>query len=422
MIARRFQAVAWYAVALVVGAAGCGGGGRSGEGALVHRSNVVDVYASLPLHGSSATRSRALLRAMRLALAQTGGRAGRFAVNFQALDDSTAAAGGYDATQTANNARKAAMDPRAVLYLGELSSQASEISIPITNQAGLAQVSPTSTYVGLTTHEAGSARNEPQRYFPTGRRTFLRIIPRDSVQAAADLLAVKQAGCTRLAVASDKTRNGRGLAQLLEVEKGLYGVTLVSNSAAQAGGAPLRTYATGLRALRADCFIFAGGLSVPAAQVTRQIHAALPRARIFGTDGICSSSWTDSRSGGVPAAIDPLIKCTLPILKLSAYPGGRSFAAAFRARYGVAVPDPYAIFGYDSMALGLSTIARLGPRGADKAAVVEQLFATSDRRSVLGTYGFDRSGDTTLRAYGLYRVGRRGAPVFFKALVVGRVR
>ncbi len=38
------------------------------------------------------------------------------------------------------------------------------------------------------------------------------------------------------------------------------------------------------------------------------------------------------------------------------------------------------------------------------------------RSSVLGTYGFDRNGDTTLRSYGLYRVGPNGDPLFFKTL------
>jgi hypothetical protein len=44
------------------------------------------------------------------------------------------------------------------------------------------------------------------------------------------------------------------------------------------------------------------------------------------------------------------------------------------------------------------------------------LFSTTDRRSVLGTYGFDRDGDTTLRSYGLYRVGRSGNPVFVRTI------
>jgi hypothetical protein len=35
---------------------------------------------------------------------------------------------------------------------------------------------------------------------------------------------------------------------------------------------------------------------------------------------------------------------------------------------------------------------------------------------VLGTYGFDKNGDTTLKSYGLYKVGSTGDPVFVKTI------
>jgi branched-chain amino acid transport system substrate-binding protein len=100
---------------------------------------------------------------------------------------------------------------------------------------------------------------------------------------------------------------------------------------------------------------------------------------------------------------------------LSAYPGGAAFAAAYRAEYGVASPDPYAIYGYEAMKLGLDTIGGLGANGNSRAAILHALFATTNRRSALGTYSFDQNGDTTLRTYGLYKVaGRHGSPVFVR--------
>ena len=94
--------------------------------------------------------------------------------------------------------------------MGEFNSGASEVSIPILNEAGIPQVSPANTYVGLTTNLPGSAPGEPQKYYPTGTRTYLRIVPIDSIQAAADLMAMKQAGCTKVAVANDKEAYGTG--------------------------------------------------------------------------------------------------------------------------------------------------------------------------------------------------------------------
>jgi ABC-type branched-subunit amino acid transport system substrate-binding protein len=73
------------------------------------------------------------------------------------------------------------------------------------------------------------------------------------------------------------------------------------------------------------------------------------------------------------------------------------------------------------MKLGLDTIKSLGPKGNDKAAVLKALFAIKNRPSVLGNYGFDKNGDTTLKSYGLYKVGSDGNPVFLKTLTPTKV-
>ncbi|MGA2928871.1 MAG: branched-chain amino acid ABC transporter substrate-binding protein [Solirubrobacteraceae bacterium] len=384
-------------------------------------ANTVDVYSSLPMQGSSTAQTIPLVNGIRLALAEAGGKAGQWNVNYIELDDSTASAGKWDPSQTAANARKAAVDPKAVYYIGEFNSGASEVSIPILNQAGVPQVSPANTYVGLTTDEPGSAPGEPQKYYPTGTRTFLRIVPRDSIQAAADLIAMKQAGCTKVAVANDKEAYGAGLADLLELEKGYYGVDIVSNTGIDPTAPNFRSYAATIKSQGADCFEFAGIVANGGVQITKDVHAALPTAKIFGPDGMCTSSWTAASQGGVPAAVDPYIECTVATLDLAAYPGGKQFLAAYKAKYNVSSPDPYAIYGYESMKLGLDTIAGLGSQGNSKSAVLHALFSITARHSVLGTYGFDKNGDTTLKSYGLYKVGANGDPVFDKTLTPTKV-
>ncbi len=409
-------------VGSVVALAACGSSSKSSSGSKGPSGpNVIDIYSSLPLQGSSTSQTDPLVNGIKLALSQAGGKAGQWTVNYQSLDDSTAAAGKWDPTQTAANARKVATDPKAVFYIGEFNSGSSEVSIPILNQAGVPQVSPANTYVGLTTNEPGSAPGEPQKYYPSGKRTYLRIVPRDSIQAAADLVAMKQAGCTKVAVANDKEAYGAGLADLLELEKGLYGVNIVSNTGIQPTAPNFRSYAATIKGQGADCFLFSGIVANGGVQITKDVNAALPKAKIFGPDGMCTTSWTQASQGGVPASIDPLIQCTVATLKLTAYPGGRAFLTAYKDKYGVAAPDPYAIYGYESMKLALDTIAALGPKGNDKSAVLAALFATKARHSVLGAYGFDKNGDTTLKAYGLYKVAPGGALAFDKTIVATKV-
>lgn len=408
--------------AVVAAIGGCGGTADTDTGTgtsttvtTVAPGRVVDIYSSLPMQGPSAAEAVSIVKGIKLALVQAGGKAGAFTVRYTSLDDS-AGPNGWDADRTAANARKAAADPRTVYYIGELDDDASEVSMPILNEAGIPQVSPTNTYVGLTTDKPGSAAGEPGRYAPTGTRTYLRIVPTDTVQAAADLLAMRQAGCQRVALADDDEPYGAGMLRLVDFQKGYYGVNVVSEAALNPAASNFRSYAATLQAARVDCLLFAGIAARGGVQVARDVHAALPKTRMFAPGPMCTSAWTNARDGGVPTSIDPLIECTAVTRSLTAYPGGRRFLIAYRARYGSGDPSPTALLGYEAMKLGLNTIAGLGPDGDSKSAVLSALFATTHRRSMLGTYGFDRNGDTTLRSVGLYKVGPDGDPAYVRTI------
>src|SRR5262249_59321239 len=127
----------------------------------------VDFYSSLPMQGAWSAQTGPLVNGIKLALSQAGNKAGQWTVNYQVLDDSTAAAGKWDPGQTAANARKVASDPKAVYYMGEFNSGASEVSIPILNEAGIPHVSPANQYVGLTTNLPRSAPRPPNKDSPT---------------------------------------------------------------------------------------------------------------------------------------------------------------------------------------------------------------------------------------------------------------
>jgi len=357
---KRTSAIAALAV-IALAAAGCSSSGSSSPSSgstTGSGGGTVDFYSSLPMQGASSAQTIPLVNGIKLALSQAGGKAGQWTVNYQVLDDSTAAAGKWDPGQTAGNARKVASDPKAVYYMGEFNSGASEVSIPI----------------------------------------------------------LKQAGCTKVAVANDKEAYGQGLATLLGLEKGYYGVNIASNTGIDPTSPNFRSFASTVKGQGADCFFFAGIVSNGAVQITKDVHSAIPTAKVFGGDGVCTDSYTNATKGGIPASLYPLTQCTVATQNLEAYPGGKDFLAAYKAKYGGSEPDPYAIYGYEVMNLGLDTVKSLGAKGNDKAAVLKALFDTKNRQSVLGTYGFNSNGDTTLKSYGLYKVGSDGEPVFFKTL------
>jgi branched-chain amino acid transport system substrate-binding protein len=373
-------------------------------------AGTVDFYSSLPLSGSSTAQTLPLVNGIKLALSQAKDKAGKYKLVYKSLNDATAAAGAWDPSQTAANARQVAEDSKAVYYIGEFNSGASEVSSPILNTAGIAQDSPANTYVGLTASLTGvTAPGEPQKYEPSGKRTYTRIVPIDTIQGAADLEALKQTGCTKLAVFDDTQAYGAGLAAVLKAEASMYGMSLVFTGSDANVEANYTSVASQIASSGAQCVeLSATTSSVGGTAFATAVHSALPNATILGPDGMCSAAWTTSFQ----------VLCTVATLDLKAYPGGRTFLAAYKKAYHVANPDPYSIYGYASAQLGLATLAKVkgGLSGkALQAAFVKALFATKNLKSVLGTYSINAAGDTTLTSYGLYKLNN-GALTFDKTL------
>lgn len=226
---------------------------------------------------------------------------------------------------------------------------------------------------------------------------------------------MQQDGCKRVAVVNDKTPYGAGLATQLELNKAKYGITITGNTALDPTTPNYRAVAQTMKAQGATC-VYTAFNPPGMVQLAKDINAALPTAKMYGGDGVCTGSVTNPAQHGMPASVGKFFQCTVATLSLPSYPGGRAFARAYKAKYGTANPDPYAIIGYEAMKVALDTIAKLGPSGKDKAAVTAALFAIKARSSVLGTYGFDKNGDTTLKKYGLYKVGPDGNTLFERAI------
>jgi len=381
-------------------------------------AKTIDIYSDLPLTGAVTAQTVPALNGEKLALTQAGYKAGQWKVNFISMNDATATSPtNYDLNVCQANARRAATDPKAVYLVGPFNSGCAKVEIPITNEAGLAQVSPANTYPGLTTNDPGTAAGEPGIYYPTGKRTYLRIVPRDTIQGQAGLVAMKQEGCTRVAVSDDKTPYGVGLATQVQLHGKDYGITVTSVTPLDPTSPNFRSYASTVKSQGANCAYTA--FDPPGeVELVKDINSAVPTAKIFGGDGVCSGGETNPKMGGFPASIAPLFFCTVATQGLTTYPGGRAFLAAYKSAYGVSDPDPYSIYGYEDMQLALRTIAKLGAQGDSKSAVVAALFATKDYHGTIGTYGFDANGDTTLKSYGLYKVGSDGNPLFFKTITV----
>ena len=405
----RATALGLLVPALAFGVVACGddddsgsGGAAEGTGAETASGNLT-VYSSLPLQGASRPQTTAMVNGIKLALKQANNKAGDFTIKYQSLDDSTAQAGTWTPEATSQNARKAAQDPDVGAYIGEFNSGASAVSIPILSDGKVPQISPANTAVGLTSDEPGADKGEPTKYYPSGYRNYVRIVPKDTIQGAALATVMKEDGCTKVAMANDKEVYGAGLARNIENSAKEQSLDVLFNDGIDPKAANFRALASRAKGQGADCFVFSGITANGAVQIFKDFEAALPDAKLYGPDGVAESGFADPKKGGIPKKVADKVKTTVATLDPASYPPeGKEFFTQFEAEYGEDNPDPYAIYGFEAMRLALDAIERAGSK--DKEAIVEALFATKDRSSVLGTYSIDENGDTTLTDYGVYSI------------------
>jgi len=383
-----------------------GGGGASGNAA----GGTLTVYSSLPLQGAQRPQTTDMVKGIRLALEEAGNKAGKFTIKYESKDDSTAQAGSWTPEAVSQNARAAAQDDKTAAYIGEFNSGGSAVSIPILSDAKVPQISPANTAVGLTSDEPGADKGEPAKYYPSGFRNYVRIVPKDTIQGAALATVMKEDGCTKVAMANDKEVYGAGLARNIQNSAKEQSLSILFNEGIDTKAPNYRSLAAKAKQQGADCFVFSGITASNGVQIFKDFAAALPQAKLYGPDGVAETGFTDPKEGGIPTSLAGRVKLTVATLGPDSYgPEGKKFFADYEKKYSEKNPNPYSIYGYEAMKLALDAIERSGT--GKKEDVVKALFATKDRPSVLGTYSIDENGDTTLTDYGVYRI-KDGNPSF----------
>jgi branched-chain amino acid transport system substrate-binding protein len=417
--------VAALAIAAVVCAAGCGGVGVSTAGTV--SGNHLTIYSSLPLEGAMAAVSRQLVGGEKLALAQTGGRVHRFKLYYASLNDANPKTGEWAPGETATDAKYAAQDTTTIAYLGDYDSEATAISLPIVNEAGILQVSPASPYVGLTS-SLDANQDEPERFYQTGKRNFARLMPGDPVQAAAQVQLMRSLGIGRVYVLEDQDPFDLPLAAILAEDAKRAGIEVVgedtidTTASTEFAGEAKKISESGAQAV-----FFSGLPDAGAVALWQQLHAADAHLRLLGSsslsEGSVPSLGATSRSGAtatatafaarIGAAGDVAYLAT-PVLPAALYPpAAQAVLREYRSRFHE-VANAYALYGYEAMSAVLLAIRRAGSHGNDRQVVIDKFFGIRNCDSVLGRYSIEADGDTTLSRYGIDRVVG-GRLVFYRA-------
>jgi branched-chain amino acid transport system substrate-binding protein len=394
--------------------AGCGGVGVSGASEAT--GNQLAVYSSLPLQGPDAAISAEIVNGERLALSQAGGHVGQFKVGYVSLDDANPQSGKLDPEATSTNAKTAAQDTSTIAYLGELGSAATAVSLPLINAAGILQVSPGSPYVGLTS-ALDAGQDEPERFYPSGKRNFGRLQPGDPAQASAQVQLMQSLGVHKLYVLDDQDPFEVPLGEIIAGDAQRAGIALVGHDSIATSSPTTSAYAGEVEKVeraKPEAVFFAGGAQPGVVALWRALHGAGQHLLLLGTSALQEASFLEA----IGAAAGAQTYLTTPILPLGDYPPQAAHVLADYRRHFGAQPGAYALYGYEAMAVVLDAIRRAGDHGNDRQTVIERFLQTSNRDSVLGRYSMLSSGEPTLDRYGVDRV-IDGRAKFYKAFPVG---
>jgi branched-chain amino acid transport system substrate-binding protein len=422
-ILRRYASLGLLALfvgALAFAAAGCGGkksssGGGSGVTALPASSCTpveykgdgkpdVLIATDLPMQGGSRTQSSQIVAATRYLLGQDNWKAGDQKVAFQACDDSTAQAAKWDPDKCSRNAHAYAQDASLVGVIGTFNSGCAAIEIPVANQApggGLMLLSPANTYGCLTEPCAG---NEPEKYYPTGKRTYARVAPSDPNQGAVDAEFLKSQGVSSVYILNDKEAYGLGVAKNFQGAAKALGMTVTGFSAYDPKQPSFRALFTRVKATNPDAVFIGGLVDENSGQLINDKVSVLGAndgaVKLMLPDGFTTDAIFQRKEGGTPNAKGAYF--SVAGVGIDKYTGAaQDFINGFKATLGGKPVDPYAILGAQAARVMLDAIAN---SDGSRTGVIEQVFKTKITNGLIGSFEINQNGDIT---------GAKGAALLF---------
>src|SRR6266498_769194 len=416
--------VAVGALALV--AAGCGGGGKKSSGggnqgggkgvtalpasscsAMQYKGSGKADYliaSDLPLIGGSREQTTQMVKAIAYVLDQQDWKAGKYKIAYQSCNDASAQLAKWDPTKCSANAHAYAGDESLIGVIGTFNSGCAAIEIPVLNQApggGMTLLSPANTYGCLTEPCAG---DEPEKYYPSGKRTYARVAPSDPNQGAVDAKFMASQGVKTVSILNDKEAYGLGVAKNFAGAAKAAGIKVTGFTAYDPKQANFRALFTRIKGQNPDAVFIGGLIDENSGQLINDKVAILGpnngAVKLMLPDGFTTDAVFDRSQGGTPNAKDAYF--SVAGVGIDKYTGtAKTFINGFQATLNGKPVDPYAILGAQAGQVMLNAIEKSDGTRAD---VLKNVYATKVTNGLIGDFEFNENGDLS---------GAKGAAVLF---------
>jgi branched-chain amino acid transport system substrate-binding protein len=382
-----------------------GGGGGAGSGPLASCRGSVTVASDLPTSGGDAAIGGGTENGVRLAVDQANAAhlLGGCTLTYIAKDDSSVAKGKHDPQQGAQNVTGLVANPAVVGIVGPFNSSVAVAELPITNKAGVAQISPSNTDPGLTI-PGTDPDIATASLKPTGKTTYFRVISNDVVQAQVMAqVATRELHLRKLYDVDDQETYGKDLSNYFDTDFQKDGGTLVKRVSLPGDTKDFRAQITEAQGLGADAVFFGGTASNGSGILKKQMADAGLKAQFLSGDGTVDPQFfvdAGAQGDGAQATSAP------DTTKLAS---AQQFLKQYRLRYGQDVVA-YSTYGYDSMNILLQAIHDVlidngGKVPTDPATFRSRVIAKVqgiDYRGTIGETRFDSNGDTLNHSFTVY--------------------
>lgn len=376
------------ALGAIVAVVGFAVGSWGGLGPQVARAaQVVKIGVDLPMSGGEAPNGVPTNNGVLLAIDEANKAGGMYM--FQEVLKDDAVNGVHDPAQGAKNVQELVADSAVVGIVGNFNSNVGKASIPISNAAGVVQITPSQTNPTLTKgSDAAALRAKPNNYF--------RICTTDDLQGpvAADY-AFKSLKARKVAILDDTETYGKGIADEFEKEFKRLGGQVLSHDGIPKGSQDFHAILTKIKSENPDLLFFGGVTTTGGGLIRKQMPDVGLKALYEGGDGIVEDEFLkvagDTAEGtyGTVAALDA-----------TKVASAKGFITGYKAKFNED-PGAYSANAYVAAMVIIDAVRAVGP---DREKVRAHVAALKNYKSIVGTFSFDPNGDTTNRVISVYVV------------------
>ncbi|WP_422648120.1 Leucine-binding protein domain-containing protein [Cupriavidus sp. H18C1] len=328
---------------------------------------VVKIGHAAPLTGGIAHLGKDNENGARLAVEEvnkTGLELGGKKVRLELVGEDDAAD-----PKTGTSVAQKLVDEKVVAVVGHLNSGVSIPASKIYSDAGIVQISPSST--------------NPD-YTKQGFKTTFRVVATDAQQGPALAnYAAKSLNAKSVAIVDDATAYGKGLADEFEKTAKAAGVNIVAREATNDKATDFKAILTKIKGKKPDVIMY-GGMDATGGPFAKQAKELGIPAKIVGGDGVCTDKVAELAGDAVSNII-----CSEAGLALSKMEKGAEFQKRYQERFNAPV-QIYAPFTYDAVMVIVDAMKRAG--STEPAAILAEMPKTN-YQGVIGNIAFDEKGD-----------------------------